>query len=46
MTTTALAQQVRVLAAPGHRHDEILTPPPWTSSAPSSRRSSPAAGTC
>ncbi|WP_428935947.1 malate synthase [Streptomyces sp. ACT015] len=26
MTTTALAQQVRVLAAPGHRHDEILTP--------------------
>ncbi|MET9253924.1 malate synthase A [Streptomyces sp. NPDC003717] len=26
MTTTALTQQVRVLAAPGHRHDEILTP--------------------
>ncbi|OKJ04590.1 malate synthase [Streptomyces sp. CB01249] len=26
MTTTALTQQVRVLAAPGRRHDEILTP--------------------
>ncbi|MFI6375724.1 malate synthase A [Streptomyces sp. NPDC050546] len=26
MTITALTQQVRVLAAPGHRHDEILTP--------------------
>ncbi|MFI9626297.1 malate synthase A [Streptomyces sp. NPDC052042] len=26
MTTTALTQQVRVLAAPRHRHDEILTP--------------------
>ncbi|KOV66968.1 malate synthase A [Streptomyces sp. MMG1121] len=26
MTTTALTQQVRVLAAPGDRHDEILTP--------------------
>ncbi|MEU6289358.1 malate synthase A [Streptomyces sp. NPDC046988] len=26
MTTTALTQQLRVVAAPGHRHDEILTP--------------------
>ncbi|MFI0914651.1 malate synthase A [Streptomyces abikoensis] len=26
MTITALTRQVRVLAAPGHRHDEILTP--------------------
>ncbi|MFI9645796.1 malate synthase A [Streptomyces sp. NPDC052040] len=26
MTTIAPAQQVRVLAAPAHRHDEILTP--------------------
>ncbi|WP_333742888.1 malate synthase A [Streptomyces ardesiacus] len=26
MTTTAPTQQLRVLAAPGHRHDEILTP--------------------
>ncbi|RMB80546.1 malate synthase A [Streptomyces shenzhenensis] len=26
MAITALTQQVRVLAAPGHRHDEILTP--------------------
>ncbi|MFJ4006144.1 malate synthase A [Streptomyces sp. NPDC090023] len=26
MTTTALTHKVRVLAAPGHRHDEILTP--------------------
>ncbi|MEU7420344.1 malate synthase A [Streptomyces antibioticus] len=26
MTTTALMHDVRVLAAPGHRHDEILTP--------------------
>ncbi|MFI0741170.1 malate synthase A [Streptomyces sp. NPDC021100] len=26
MTTTALTRKVRVLAAPGHRHDEILTP--------------------
>ncbi|MFG3658744.1 malate synthase A [Streptomyces sp. NPDC047706] len=26
MTVTALAHQVRVLAAPGDRHDEILTP--------------------
>ena len=26
MSTTALTHQVRVLAAPGHRHDEILTP--------------------
>ncbi|MCZ7462216.1 malate synthase A [Streptomyces sp. WMMC940] len=26
MSTTALTQQVRVLATPGHRHDEILTP--------------------
>ncbi|MFJ8495388.1 malate synthase A [Streptomyces sp. NPDC094038] len=26
MTTTALTHDVRVLAAPGHRHDEILTP--------------------
>ncbi|MFF4186203.1 malate synthase A [Streptomyces sp. NPDC001691] len=25
-TVTALTQQVRVLAAPGHRHDEVLTP--------------------
>ncbi|MFG2754976.1 malate synthase A [Streptomyces wuyuanensis] len=26
MSTSALTRQVRVLAAPGHRHDEILTP--------------------
>ncbi|MEV6083982.1 malate synthase A [Streptomyces parvulus] len=26
MTTTAPTQQLRVVAAPGHRHDEILTP--------------------
>ncbi|MFC8856420.1 malate synthase A [Streptomyces sp. NPDC057144] len=26
MTVTAPTQQLRVLAAPGHRHDEILTP--------------------
>ncbi|WP_282700112.1 malate synthase A [Streptomyces sp. CC219B] len=26
MSTTALTHHVRVLAAPGHRHDEILTP--------------------
>ncbi|MFH0515632.1 malate synthase A [Streptomyces sp. M41] len=26
MSTTALTHRVRVLAAPGHRHDEILTP--------------------
>ncbi|MFJ5059304.1 malate synthase A [Streptomyces nigra] len=26
MSTTALTRQIRVLAAPGHRHDEILTP--------------------
>ncbi|MFJ8629671.1 malate synthase A [Streptomyces sp. NPDC093568] len=26
MSVTALAHQVRVLGAPGHRHDEILTP--------------------
>lgn len=26
MSTTTLTQQVRVLAMPGHRHDEILTP--------------------
>ncbi|MEU6480397.1 malate synthase A [Streptomyces sp. NPDC047017] len=26
MPTTALTQQIRVLAASGHRHDEILTP--------------------
>ncbi|MBV7672895.1 malate synthase A [Streptomyces halstedii] len=26
MTITALTRQVRVLAAPGHRHEEILTP--------------------
>lgn len=26
MSTTALTHDVRVLAGPGHRHDEILTP--------------------
>ncbi|GCB87995.1 hypothetical protein SALB_00664 [Streptomyces noursei] len=33
MSITALTQQVRVLAALGERHDEILTPGPWPSSA-------------